>query len=84
MRRQLLPRGNPSRRPTRPATRNISSCAPTQEHGRDHSCIVGVVQVVGGPPSARSFGGGKQILGFAERVVCYEWLTAKYEIDRPQ
>src|SRR5690606_17373206 len=36
-----------------------------------------------GRPRREAFG-GKQILGFAERATCNEWLTAKYEIDRPQ
>jgi len=32
--------------------------AHAEEHGRDHSCIVGVVQVVGGPLNRPGFPGG--------------------------
>jgi len=33
----MLLRGNLNQGALRPATRSIASCAPTQEHGRDHS-----------------------------------------------
>src|SRR5690606_29102322 len=52
----VAPAWEPQPQTLRPATQSIARCAPTQEHGYDRSGITGVLQALGAPTSARSFG----------------------------